>query len=166
MNKQMWVRDPWTAAPSQLQWAWEHTMPCTWLECHRPRWKSFSLACRSDGEMRDGGGSGWQMLHECFRGKQRTELSSPTLELLKMEQGNMCCIVIAGKKPCFTLQQQCPGSGKWRNVQEGNSNKWKKKKGYRWGVGVFNSAKQSTAAEASSRWKIYQQQTHIYRKNK
>lgn len=60
-----------------------------------------------------GGGSGWQMrvLHECFRGKQGAELSSPAQGLLKTELGNMHCIVIAGEKLCFTLQQQSPD--KW-----------------------------------------------------
>lgn len=65
-----------------------------------------------------------RMLHECFRGK----LSSPTLGLLKMELGNMCCIVIAGKKLCFTLQYSVLTNGKWRNVREGNRNKWKEEK--------------------------------------
>lgn len=67
-----------------------------------------------------GGVSGWQMrmLHECFRGKQRAELSSLTLGLLKMELGNMRCIEIAGEKAMFysstTLSWQMRSGGMFK----------------------------------------------------
>lgn len=60
-----------------------------------------------------GGSSGWQMrmLHECFRGKQRAELSSPTLGLLKMELGNMCLHSDSREKAVFYSTIQRPD--KW-----------------------------------------------------